>query len=122
MTPLKRYSLPTLLLLFSVLAGVMVWSVTKQHGTSVQQCAVIRTLAHVESEFLRSDAYDRKGDLTAVEREQDIRGFEKIIPSASLRDQIRRQQWLDNWTIKYWRTTLVPETLALVKKANCSAE
>lgn len=86
---------------------------------TVHNCAVITGLSQIESDFIRSDARDRRGDLTASERQQTIADFQKIIAKPFLQELIRKQQQLDRRTISYWTHALAPEAQHLVASADC---
>lgn len=116
---LSRWILPVLLVLLGLSMALNGFELARQGHAATYSCQLVQGLAHIESEFLRTDATDRAGALTATEKQQEIAAFRKIIAAHLLAELVRKQNALDNATIGYWRTVLVPEAKALVRAAHC---
>jgi hypothetical protein len=98
-----------------VVAGMIAAAVTKVVFDSVNaanlarqkaNCDLVTTSASVLDDFLRSDARDRQGQLTAADRAKVFASFGKILEPSLLKRLNDSQQRLDKRTIAYWRGPL----------------
>lgn len=121
MNRIRRHGLSVILVLAGLAVALAGWKLADQTSQTTQLCHVTQTLSHIESEFLRTDALDRAGALTATEREQTIQAFGKIFAHALLTKLINKQHALDQRTINYWRYDLSPQAEALSHSIGCHA-
>lgn len=114
----RRSALTIVLLLLAVALVLTVLSLTQQSNDTARVCHLVRTNSHVLSEFIRTDAIDRRGALTTSERNQALAAIRTTTPGLLAR-AVRAQNALDTQTINYWRHVLIPQATAVVVASHC---
>ena len=104
---------------------IAVWTHSSENNTrradAIYNCHLFTEVAHQTSEFVRTDAIDRRRQLTSSQKKSVIDEFSKLIKKLDIKSINDKQEKLDSKTINYWENSIVPKLKSLAKE-NCEAE